>query len=104
MIKQVEIWRFEHSERMQIMALFGAPSWMRSGLLFRIALADSVVASALIGGALYYLTRHPFVDATFSEFGLGNMIVSGDDLMILFGASLLISILSVAVVIIREKE
>ena len=41
-IKQLEVWRLEHSERMYIMELFGAPFSLRSAVLLRLALLDSL--------------------------------------------------------------
>jgi cell division transport system permease protein len=46
--KELRIWQFQHNERMQIMALFGAPMWLRSAVLFRLAIVDAIIASALV--------------------------------------------------------
>jgi len=36
--KEMRIWQFEHRDRMNIMALFGAPIWMRSAVLLNLQL------------------------------------------------------------------
>jgi cell division transport system permease protein len=47
-IKEMRIWQFEHTERMNIMALFGAPLWMRSAVLFKVAIFDALISSILV--------------------------------------------------------
>ena len=45
--KELRIWQFQHNERMSIMGLFGAPTWLRSAVLFRLAIVDALIASAI---------------------------------------------------------
>ncbi|SFZ97976.1 Cell division protein FtsX [hydrothermal vent metagenome] len=47
-MKQMEIWKYAHKERMQVMEIFGAPLMLRSGVLFRIAIVDAFIATTLI--------------------------------------------------------
>jgi cell division transport system permease protein len=47
-VKEMRIWQFEHSERMQIMALFGAPIWMRSAVLFKLAIVDALLSTLFV--------------------------------------------------------
>lgn len=44
-IKQMEIWKFAHKERMQVMEIFGAPLMLRSGILFKVAVIDAILAT-----------------------------------------------------------
>ena len=53
-IKQMEIWKYEHRERMQVMEIFGAPLMLRSGVLFKIAIIDAVFASLFTAGVFFY--------------------------------------------------
>jgi cell division transport system permease protein len=46
--KEMRIWQFEHAERMQIMALFGAPIWMRSAVLFKLAIIDAFISTGIV--------------------------------------------------------
>ena len=48
MFKQMRIWLLEHKERMTIMSLFGAPFWMKSAMLYRLAIVDSFVSTVLV--------------------------------------------------------
>ncbi|WP_200763880.1 hypothetical protein [Nitrosophilus alvini] len=56
-IKQMQVWHYEHSERMYIMALFGAPLWMRSGVLIRLAIVDALLSTAMVSAFFYYITN-----------------------------------------------
>lgn len=105
MTKQVEVWRYEHQERMKIMALFGSPYWMRSAVLFKLALVDSLISTILVLYAFYWFSNH----STITELvqGIGLYSVSYDILQdgpILLGIALGISLISVFVVVSRQKE
>lgn len=39
-LKQMKIWLYEHSQRVEIMCLFGAPFWFRSQMLYRLVFVD----------------------------------------------------------------
>ena len=54
-IKQMEIWKYEHRQRMQVMEIFGAPLMLRSGVLFKIAIADAILATLLTAGVFFYV-------------------------------------------------
>jgi len=53
-IKQMEIWKYAHKDRMQIMELFGATMTHRSGVLFRIALIDAVLSMIIVSTVFAY--------------------------------------------------
>ncbi len=55
MFKQMNIWMFEHKERIAIMTLFGAPFWMKSAVLYRLVLVDSFISTALVATAFTIL-------------------------------------------------
>ena len=46
--KQMRIWLYEHKERIDIMALFGASFWLKSGVLYKMAIIDSVIATICV--------------------------------------------------------
>ena len=46
-IKQMEIWKYAHKQRMQVMEIFGAPLMLRSGVLFKVAIMDAFIATIL---------------------------------------------------------
>ncbi|MBZ7955697.1 FtsX-like permease family protein [Campylobacter molothri] len=47
-LKQMRIWLFEHTERVEIMCLFGAPFWFRSFMLYKIVFMDCLIAFVIL--------------------------------------------------------
>ena len=43
-LKQMRIWLYEHTQRVEIMCLFGAPFWFRSFMLYKIVFIDCFIA------------------------------------------------------------
>ena len=54
-IKQMEIWKYAHKERMQVMEIFGAPLMLRSGVLFKVAFVDAIFSTILVSAILYQI-------------------------------------------------
>ncbi|RLA57578.1 MAG: cell division protein FtsX, partial [Epsilonproteobacteria bacterium] len=54
-IKQMEIWKYAHKERMQVMEIFGAPLMLRSGVLFKVAIIDAIFASIFVSMVFLYI-------------------------------------------------
>ena len=104
-VKQIEVWRFEHSQRMEIMSLFGAPYWMRSATLFKLAIIDSLFSVVLVAGALFYVQSAPELAGVLDFLGgEGIPFYPGEDIVRLLGLALAISFGSVFFVIFRQKE
>ena len=57
----MRIWQFQHLERMSIMALLGAPIWLRSAVLFRLSIVDSIIAILLVNITFLYLRSNSFI-------------------------------------------
>lgn len=104
MVKQIEIWKFEHTQRMEIMAFFGAPLWMRSGVLFRLACSDSLIATALVLGVFVYALNNQQVIAITQSLGLNLGVFSlvGDSILLLI-LGLILSLGCVWIVIMKQK-
>lgn len=47
-LKQMRIWLYEHTERIEIMCLFGAPFLFRAKMLYNIVFIDCLVAFAIL--------------------------------------------------------
>ncbi len=105
-VKFMEVWRFEHISRMQIMAIFGAPVWMRSVVLIKMAIVDSFFAVAITVGAFYYLSISPDVALYLKSIGLdGNIYFNlQESLLHLCTLSLGVSLFSVSMVAFRRLE
>jgi len=104
-MKQVEVWKFEHIKRMNIMALFGAPLWMRSAVLFRLAIIDSIVSSFIVSFGFYMFMK----DDTLKEFLLDIDIMKIDfnfttDFIILTAIAIITSLISVFLTIAKHED
>jgi len=105
MIKQMTIWQLEHYERMQIMALFGAPVWLRSTILLKLAIVDSTLALILTFGVIYYILNQPQTLSFISEFGLADIAsFVYEDISMLVAISYGVALTSTLWVIVRFKE
>lgn len=103
--KQMRIWVLEHKERMDIMSLFGAPFWMQSAVLYRLAIIDSFIASFLVIIIFAYIPQNENIILMADEIGLimpkVNII---KDVGILIISSLLFSLLSVSLVMRKVRK
>jgi cell division transport system permease protein len=103
-IKQMEIWKYAHQERMRVMEIFGAPLMLRSGVLFKVAIFDAFIATLLTSGVFLYVK---FVWAVQSGIDLmiekQNELFKMSDIGILLGVALLLVILSVYTVVFSSK-
>ncbi len=107
-IKQMEVWQLAHKERMQIMEIFGAPLILRSGILFGIAIIDSIIATILNLLLFLFLRLNP------SYFNFNELLtfVNGDtsflfyvqDLFIWLLISFIVVFISVTFVALRASE
>lgn len=97
--KQIRIWTYEHNRRMSIMTLFGASFFMKSAMLYRMTLVDSLL-SAISVCALYTIAPKLKIvqdfaaelDIVIPEF---NLLLEGS---ILIGAAILFSLIAVSLV------
>jgi len=103
-IKQMEIWKYAHEERMQVMEIFGAPLMLRSGVLFKVAIMDAFAATLFTSGIFLYIK---FVWA--AQSGIDVIMQKQEhlfrmtDMAILLGSSLLIVIIAVYSVVFSSK-
>ena len=99
-IKQMEIWKYAHTERMQIMEIFGAPLMLRSGVLFKVAIIDAIMATLIVSALFFYVK---FMWA--AQSGIDILMQKRDELFlatdigVLLGSSLLIVIIAVYTVV-----
>ncbi len=104
-VKQMEIWQLEHRERMRVMEILGASGMLRSGVLFRIALTDAVIAALATMGIFAFLR---YVWASKSQIELlvrkQALLFEVKDIAILAGIALSIVIISVILVVHGAKE
>ena len=103
--KELKIWQFNHNERMSIMSLFGAPTWLRSAVLFRLAIVDALISSAVAFSIFAFISSSSWVSEQLHTIGI-NIIVFDkvNDFFVMLGVSLIVSNLLVAFIVLGHKE
>ena len=103
-IKQMEIWKYAHKERMQVMEIFGAPLMLRSGVLFKVAIMDAFIATILTSIFFLYIkfqwAAHSGIDIMMQK---QEELFILSDIGILLGSSLLIVIIAVYSVVFSSR-
>jgi len=104
-IKQMEIWKYAHKERMQVMEIFGAPLMLRSGVLFRVAFMDAIFATIFVS-AIFYYVKFYWASQSGIDVIMQNqeILFNTEDIAILFGSALLIVIIAVYSVVFSNKR
>jgi len=103
-IKQMEIWKYAHKERMQVMEILGAPLMLRSGVLFKIAIFDAFIATLFTSAIFFYIK---FVWA--AQSGIDLMMQKQDelfrltDMAILLATAFLLVIIAVCSVVFSSR-
>lgn len=103
-VKQLEVWKFEHSERMYIMELFGAPFWFKGAAIFKISFIDSFISFLITAGIIYYFSNSIIFKEIIKDLSIEFSINYSDIFLKLFLISLIISIFSSLIVILGNKK
>ncbi len=103
--KELRIWQFQHSERMSIMGLFGAPIWLRSAVLFRLAIVDALISTLVAFITFNYLSSNQWIKEQFSTIGIEVVVFDPvDDCILLLGVAIVLSILLASLIVLGHKE
>lgn len=103
--KELRIWQFKHHERMSIMALFGAPVWLRSAVLFRLAIVDAFVATGASALFFAYIASTPWIGQQLASINIEVVVFYPiEDSLIMLGISMAVSILLATFIVIGHKE
>jgi cell division transport system permease protein len=102
-LKEMRLWQLNHQDRMQIMALFGAPVWLRSAVLFRFALFDAVFASVFTVILFLFLQNNQAVTELFDSIGVSVSLINPlYEAFMLFAIALITSV-SLALTLVIKK-
>jgi cell division transport system permease protein len=99
-IKQMEIWKYQHKERMNIMEIFGAPLMLRAGVLFRVAFLDAILSTFFVSIFFIYI-KFSWVEDSGIDFLIEHQISlfhASDIFLLLFLAISLVLVAVYAVV------
>lgn len=103
--KEMRIWQFQHQERMNIMALFGAPVMLRSAVLFRLAILDALIAASLVFAIFTFINTNGWAEPYFEDINIQvNVFNYAQDGFMHFGISLALSLLLAIMLIVNHKE
>jgi len=103
--KELRIWQYKHNERMSIMGLFGAAVWLRSAVLFRLAIVDALIASFLAFGIFMYISSSEWILQQFNTIGIEIVIFNPlEDFLIIIGVAISISTLLASLIVLGHKE
>jgi cell division transport system permease protein len=103
--KELRIWQFKHNERMSIMGLFGAPIWLRSAVLFRLAIVDALIASALAFMIFTIISSSDWVLEQFKNIGIEITIFNPlYDFLLLLLIAVVLSIMLASFIVLGHKE
>jgi cell division transport system permease protein len=104
-IKQIEVWHYQHSSRLHIMSLLGASTFMKSKSLFKLAIVNSVISSILVSVFFLWISKDSKIINALNDIGLTSIEFNFiKDLGLLMGASLSISIVILIIVLIRHND
>ena len=103
-IKQMEIWKYAHKQRMQVMEIFGAPLILRAGVLFKVAIIDAFIATIIISLLFLYFKFRWVVQSGIDIMVQNvNELFRLSDIVILLGVALFIVIIAVYIVVISSN-
>ena len=103
-VKQLEVWKLEHNERMYIMELFGAPFWFRGASLFKTACVDSIIALIVSVFLTFYILNSIFYNTILKDLNIFIEINFYKEFGLLFVISIVISLFSSILVVTSNKQ
>jgi cell division transport system permease protein len=104
-LKELRIWQYMHNERMSIMGLFGAPIWLRSAVLFRLAIVDAIIASIITFILFSYISTSEWTTQQFTSIGIEVVVFDKvDDFSLLFSIAMFLSVLLATLIVLGHKE
>jgi len=104
-LKEMRIWQFQHRERMNIMALFGAPVWLRSAVLFRLSIVDALIATFLAISTFIAVEHYGWAQEALRVINVQIPLFNTfNDGLILLGVALSLSIILASLIVMGHKE
>ena len=87
------------------MTLFGAPFWLKSAMLYKSAMVDSIVATIVVGAFFFFLPSIEIFreNAASIDVVLPSLDLSRD-IFILFGVAVVLSFFAVSLVMSKARK
>jgi len=103
--KEMKIWQLKHNERMSIMGLFGAPTWLSSAVLFRLAIVDALISTIMVFVIFIYISSTSWISEQLSSIGIDIVIFDAiKDTLVMFSLAMALSILLATFIVLSHKE
>jgi len=104
-IKQMQVWQLAHKDRMKIMEIFGAPMMLRSGILFKVAIIDAIIAT-ILNMLIFLFIKSKWSQNSDIDFVKHNqdLLFNISDFFILFLTAIVIVAISVFIVAMNTRE
>jgi len=103
--KEMRIWQFQHAQRMNIMALFGAPVMLRSAVLFKLAIIDAVISASLVVFSFFIISINAWAEPYFNDISIQiELFDYVKDTLLHFSIALGLSLLLASMLVLNHKE
>lgn len=87
------------------MGLFGAPTWLRSAVLFRLSIVDALIAFAISFIIFSYLASSQWVFEQFNNIGITVVVFDKFyDSVVMLSISIFVSILLASFIVLGHRE
>ncbi|WP_169752962.1 cell division protein FtsX [Campylobacter mucosalis] len=103
MSRQISLWIYKHKERIEIMSLFGAPFMLKSAVLYKSAILDSILSTAIVVCLFKAMPSIQGIQNLLSQVDLIMPQIELKDMFILFGIALTLGAFVVSIVMARAK-
>ena len=100
MIRQIKIWLLEHTRRIEVMELLGAPFFLKSARLYQLSFLDAILATILCICFYIFMPHFAFYINTMATIGIEISSIVLDEILILLGISLLTAFICVSITMI----
>jgi len=100
MIRQIKIWLLEHTRRIEVMELLGAPFFLKSARLYQLSFLDAILATILCICFYIFMPHFAFYINTMATIGIEISSIILDEILILLGISLLTAFICVSITMI----
>ena len=104
-VKQMQVWQLAHRDRMKIMEIFGAPMMLRSGILFKVAIVDAIIAT-ILNIVIFMFIKSSWSQKSDIDFIKDNqdLLFNVSDFFIQFTTAIIIVAISVIIVAMNTRE
>jgi cell division transport system permease protein len=103
--KQVQVWQYQHLERIKIMSLFGASLMMKMKSLVNSSIINSVISSLFVSLFFVYLSSNAHLSLFLKHLGIDSLeFVFISDFITLLITSLSVSFIILIMILARQND